>query len=152
MGIRICSEDSRMKFQISQEYKQLQQRSRRLAQDFVTRVAEHDREASHPLENYAALRREGFNVMYRKRRTAGELDCLATSRRLRNWPKAALLPLFRSTCICRYAFVDCRTAVRESRRSPGNPAVHFPPSDFCLSSLGILELGLDPREVIPPLK
>lgn len=92
-----------MKFQISQEYKQLQQRSRRLAQDFVTRVAEHDREASHPLENYAALRREGFNVMYRKRRTAGELDCLATSRRLRNWPKAALLPLFRSTCICRYA-------------------------------------------------
>jgi alkylation response protein AidB-like acyl-CoA dehydrogenase len=30
--------------------------------------------------------------------------------------------------------------------------IQFPPRDFCLSSLGTLELGLDPREVLPPLK
>lgn len=30
--------------------------------------------------------------------------------------------------------------------------IQFPPRDFCLASLGILELGLDPRDVLPPLK
>jgi alkylation response protein AidB-like acyl-CoA dehydrogenase len=30
--------------------------------------------------------------------------------------------------------------------------VQFPPRDFCLSTLGMLELGLDPREVLPPLR
>ena len=30
--------------------------------------------------------------------------------------------------------------------------IQFPPRDFCLSSLGTLELGLDPRDVLPPLK
>jgi alkylation response protein AidB-like acyl-CoA dehydrogenase len=30
--------------------------------------------------------------------------------------------------------------------------VQFPPRDFCLAGLGLLELGLDPREVLPPLK
>ena len=30
--------------------------------------------------------------------------------------------------------------------------VQFPPRDFCLGSLGMLELELDPREVQPPLK
>lgn len=49
-----------MNFQISEAGTRLQQRSRRLAADFATRAAEHDQEASHPLENYAALRREGF--------------------------------------------------------------------------------------------
>jgi len=30
--------------------------------------------------------------------------------------------------------------------------VQFPPRDFCLASLGLLELGLDPAEVLPPLR
>jgi alkylation response protein AidB-like acyl-CoA dehydrogenase len=30
--------------------------------------------------------------------------------------------------------------------------IQFPPSDFCLFSLGMLELGLDLQEVLPPLK
>jgi hypothetical protein len=30
--------------------------------------------------------------------------------------------------------------------------VQFPPRDFCLSTLGTLELGLDPADVLPPLK
>ena len=38
----------------------LQHRARRLAADFATRAAQHDREASDPVENYAALRDAGF--------------------------------------------------------------------------------------------
>jgi alkylation response protein AidB-like acyl-CoA dehydrogenase len=30
--------------------------------------------------------------------------------------------------------------------------VQFPPRDFCLSTLGTLELGLDPQDVLPPMK
>jgi alkylation response protein AidB-like acyl-CoA dehydrogenase len=30
--------------------------------------------------------------------------------------------------------------------------VQFPPRDFCLASLGMLELDLDPHEILPPLK
>jgi len=30
--------------------------------------------------------------------------------------------------------------------------VQFPPRDFCLAALGMLELGLDSRDVLPPLK
>jgi alkylation response protein AidB-like acyl-CoA dehydrogenase len=30
--------------------------------------------------------------------------------------------------------------------------MQFPPRDFCLASLGMLELELDPRDVLPPLK
>ena len=48
-----------MDFHISEEYEHLRQRSQQLAQGFAARAAEHDREASHPLENYAALQREG---------------------------------------------------------------------------------------------
>jgi alkylation response protein AidB-like acyl-CoA dehydrogenase len=49
-----------MEFRLTEEHKRLQERCRPLAADFATRAAEHDRQASHPLENYAALRREGF--------------------------------------------------------------------------------------------
>ena len=61
-----------MNFQISPEDEQLQQHSRRLAQGFAARAAEHDREASHPLENYAALRREGFYGLNIPRDMGGE--------------------------------------------------------------------------------
>jgi alkylation response protein AidB-like acyl-CoA dehydrogenase len=49
-----------MDFQITAEAEELQTRARRLAEDFATRAATHDREASSPMENYAALQREGF--------------------------------------------------------------------------------------------
>src|SRR5260370_25705296 len=38
----------------------LRDRCLELAADFATRSAEHDRDASHPTENYDRLRREGF--------------------------------------------------------------------------------------------
>jgi alkylation response protein AidB-like acyl-CoA dehydrogenase len=47
-------------FEISAEQKRLQDRCLELAADFATRSAEHDRDASHPIENYDRLRKEGF--------------------------------------------------------------------------------------------
>src|SRR4029450_1163542 len=55
--------EQHMDFQITNEHRRLQERCRLLAEDFATRAAEHDRLASHPLENYAALRREGFYAL-----------------------------------------------------------------------------------------
>ena len=49
-----------MDFRITDEQRDLQQRARRLAEDFAIRAAEHDRAATDPVENYAALRRAGF--------------------------------------------------------------------------------------------
>lgn len=49
-----------MDFALSAEQSRLQQRCLELAADFATRSAEHDRDASHPIENYDRLRREGF--------------------------------------------------------------------------------------------
>jgi alkylation response protein AidB-like acyl-CoA dehydrogenase len=47
-------------FRLSEEQQHLQQRCRELAADFATRSARHDRDASHPIENYQRLRDEGF--------------------------------------------------------------------------------------------
>jgi alkylation response protein AidB-like acyl-CoA dehydrogenase len=49
-----------MDFQITAEQQRLQERCRHLAEDFATRATQHDRDASHPTENYARLRQEGF--------------------------------------------------------------------------------------------
>src|SRR5438105_4016213 len=49
-----------MDFGLTEEQQQLQQRCRELAADFATRSAQHDRDASHPIENYQRLRDEGF--------------------------------------------------------------------------------------------
>src|SRR6201985_1185111 len=49
-----------MDFGLSGEQTRLQQRCLELAADFATRSSIHDRDASHPIENYDRLRREGF--------------------------------------------------------------------------------------------
>jgi alkylation response protein AidB-like acyl-CoA dehydrogenase len=49
-----------MDFALSPYQRCLQQRCLELAADFATRSGEHDRDASHPIENYDRLRREGF--------------------------------------------------------------------------------------------
>jgi alkylation response protein AidB-like acyl-CoA dehydrogenase len=49
-----------MEFRVTEAYRALQERARQLASDFATRAAQHDREASDPVENYAALREAGF--------------------------------------------------------------------------------------------
>src|SRR5205807_8515145 len=50
----------RMEFHVTPAQKDLQHRARWLAADFATRAAQHDRDASDPVENYAALRDAGF--------------------------------------------------------------------------------------------
>jgi len=47
-------------FLLSPDQLRLQQRCLELAADFATRASEHDREASHPVENYQRLRAERF--------------------------------------------------------------------------------------------
>jgi alkylation response protein AidB-like acyl-CoA dehydrogenase len=47
-------------FQLTCEQQRLQNKCRELAADFLTRSAAHDRDASHPVENYDRLRNEGF--------------------------------------------------------------------------------------------
>jgi len=47
-------------FRLSKEQQHLQHKCRELAADFATRSADHDRDASHPIENYQCLRDEGF--------------------------------------------------------------------------------------------
>ena len=49
-----------MDFQLTPEQHCLQKTSRELAADFATRAAAHDRDGSHPVENYAQLRDAGF--------------------------------------------------------------------------------------------
>ena len=49
-----------MDFQLTSEQKCLRNKCQELAADFATRVAAHDRDASHPVENYERLREEGF--------------------------------------------------------------------------------------------
>ncbi|HZT87489.1 MAG TPA: acyl-CoA dehydrogenase family protein [Stellaceae bacterium] len=49
-----------MDFGLTPKQRRLQDKCRELAADFATRSAAHDREASHPLENYDRLRAEGF--------------------------------------------------------------------------------------------
>src|SRR5438309_9066333 len=49
-----------MEFHVTPAQRDLQHRARFLAADFGTRAAQHDREASDPVENYAALRDAGF--------------------------------------------------------------------------------------------
>ena len=52
-----------LEFHITDDQRRLQERCRALAADFASRAAQHDREASHPLENYAALRDAGFYAL-----------------------------------------------------------------------------------------
>jgi len=62
---------SGMDFRITEEHRELQQRARRLSQDFATRAAAHDRDATDPLENYAALRDAGFYALNVPRELGG---------------------------------------------------------------------------------
>ena len=49
-----------MEFALTADHKRIQTLARELAADFTIRAAEHDRDASPPNENYAALREAGF--------------------------------------------------------------------------------------------
>src|SRR5690242_13835720 len=61
-----------MDFAFSEDQKRLQQRCLELTADFATRSSEHDREASHPIENYDRLREEGFLALTVSRESGGD--------------------------------------------------------------------------------
>jgi alkylation response protein AidB-like acyl-CoA dehydrogenase len=52
-----------MDFRWSKEQQDLQRRCQALAADFATRSAAHDRDASHPAENYELLRQAGLHAL-----------------------------------------------------------------------------------------
>jgi alkylation response protein AidB-like acyl-CoA dehydrogenase len=58
-------------FRLSEEQQRLQQKCRELAADFAIRSAQHDRDASHPIENYQRLRDEGFLALTIARKWGG---------------------------------------------------------------------------------
>jgi alkylation response protein AidB-like acyl-CoA dehydrogenase len=58
-------------FRLSEEQQRLQQKCRELAADFAIRSAQHDRDASHPIENYQRLRDEGFLALTVARKWGG---------------------------------------------------------------------------------
>src|SRR5215510_11751149 len=49
-----------MNFHLTESHQKIREVCRRLATDFATRTAQHDRNTSLPLENYAARKREGL--------------------------------------------------------------------------------------------
>lgn len=61
-----------MDFSPSPEHARLRDRCLELAADFATRSAAHDRDASHPTENYDILRREGFLSLTVPRQYGGQ--------------------------------------------------------------------------------
>ena len=75
-------------FQITQEQFRLQQRCLERAADFATRSAQHDREASHPIENYDRLRAEGFLHLTVPKQWGGTGHDLLTPAEMRSGVKA----------------------------------------------------------------
>lgn len=61
-----------MDFAFSAEHQRLRARCLELAADFATRSAAHDRDSSHPTENYDILRREGFLTLTVPREFGGQ--------------------------------------------------------------------------------
>ena len=61
-----------MDFGLTSEQRRLQSKCRELAQDFAGRAAAHDRDASHPVENYRRLIEEGFLALSVGRERGGD--------------------------------------------------------------------------------
>ena len=107
-----------MEFHITEDQRRLQERCRSLAADFASRAAQHDREASHPLENYAALRDAGLYALNIPTELGGAgVGLLGYSLAAEELARAAHRPRCRSTCTCRlsgrsWRAPSCRSAPR----------------------------------------
>ena len=60
-----------MDFRLTPKHEKIREVSRKLAADFATRAAQHDQETSLPVENYAALKREGLYVLTASKNLGG---------------------------------------------------------------------------------
>ena len=90
-----------MDFQLTEEHLSLQQRCRQLAEDFATRAALHDREATDPIENYALLRQAGLYALNVPTDLGGwGMGLLVMPSPRRSWRKAAQPPPWPLICTC----------------------------------------------------
>src|SRR5438128_12636885 len=103
-----------MESHVTPAQRDLQHRARCLAADFATRAAQHDREASDPVENYATLRDAGFyglNVPVELGgRDVGLLGCSLAAGELAHGCGSAAVP-----------FNMPRSVVRRTRQRPRVP-------------------------------
>jgi alkylation response protein AidB-like acyl-CoA dehydrogenase len=77
-------------FQLTPEQQRLQNKCRELAAEFATRSATHDRDASHPIENYDRLREEGFLALTVGKEWGGSAAVSSITRSpTRRWATAA---------------------------------------------------------------
>jgi alkylation response protein AidB-like acyl-CoA dehydrogenase len=88
-------------FQLSAEQQRWQVRCRELSADFATRAAQHDRGASHPIENYERLREAGFLALTVANEWGGSGAFLITRSPMRCSPGAVPRPRSPSTCMPR---------------------------------------------------
>jgi alkylation response protein AidB-like acyl-CoA dehydrogenase len=68
----VGQETGHVDFALTPDQQRLQQRCLALAADFAARSADHDRDASHPTENYDRLRSEGFLALTVPRQYGGQ--------------------------------------------------------------------------------
>ena len=171
-----------MDFRITEEQERLRQRCLEMTAEFATRSAEHDRDASHPTENYDRLRHEGFLALTVPRSLGGlgfdflshtlayealGQGCPATALAF-NMHASVVMPLMQSpeflvgeavSSITRTALTlgGAHGIFKGSRleqlfRDGALAEIQPPPKDFCLWNMGIHELGLDPADLMPPLQ
>src|SRR5439155_25889544 len=120
-----------MDFGLTQEQQQLQQRCRELAADFAIRSAQHDRDASHPIENYQRLRDEGFPALTVARQWSGAgasfLDHTIAYEALgQGCPSTALAFNMHASVVM--PLLECVEVTAETKRRIARMAVH----DRCL--------------------
>ena len=90
-----------MDFSLSPEHKRIQALSQELAADFEMRTAVHDRDASAPRENYAALQRAGLFGFFGHALRARRWPRVVRPQRLplictpRLWVLSSMIPLLR---------------------------------------------------------
>src|SRR5215813_11316566 len=71
-------------FDLTPEQQRLRNKCRELAADFAALSAEHNRDASHPVENYERLREEGFLALTVSKEWGGSGELSRSHGRLRS--------------------------------------------------------------------
>jgi alkylation response protein AidB-like acyl-CoA dehydrogenase len=148
-------------FQLTPEQQRLQSKCRELAADFATRSAAHDRDASHPVENFVAemsadleaARLITYHSAWLSDKEGPTAKTTAALYRAKYRVGEAVSRITRTALTLSGAHGIFKTSRLEQLfRDGALGPLHPPPSDFCLYNMGLYELSLDPTEVLPPLR